>query len=550
MVKKTLITAMVILYMGLAVGCSTEDNEGKPAGKQSGIAVTEESKEKEAAMTNESNKENTKKKEITESKGDIAIKAEEADADKIVIAEGIKLTAEHPVTYNFQNVSVHDPSVIKTNGVYYIFGSHLAGAKSEDLINWTLIGSGVTANNPIIPEAKKEMEEAFSWAKTETFWAPDVIQLADGRYYMYYCTCEGSSPLASLGIAVSDKVEGPYKDLGIILKSGMGTEALSENGDVYDATKQPNVVDPCVYYDTEGRLFMMYGSYSGGIFVLELDTQTGFPLEKGYGKKILGGNHVRIEGAYVQYSPETEYYYMFLSFGGLASDGGYNIRVARSKNPDGPFYDAAGNDMIHCKGADGTFFSDASIFKYGTKLMGNFRFGWVEGEENKIRTGYVSPGHNSTYYDEESKKYFLIFHTRFEAKGEGHEVRVHQMYMNEDGWPVVLPYRYVGETVGTYNEDEVAGIYKYINHGNTIRAAVTVSELIELTRDHKIIGAATGSWKLKEDGRTIELVIGNNVYKGVVSIQWDEPGQKNVMVFTALSEKGIAIWGSGLEVIE
>jgi len=33
--------------------------------------------------------------------------------------------------------------------------------------------------------------------------------------------------------------------------------------------------------------------------------------------------------------------------------------------------------------------------------MGNFRF-----VDSGI--GYVSPGHNSTYYDEESGKYFII----------------------------------------------------------------------------------------------------------------------------------------------
>jgi arabinan endo-1,5-alpha-L-arabinosidase len=36
----------------------------------------------------------------------------------------------------------------------------------------------------------------------------------------------------------------------------------------------------------------------------------------------------------------------------------------------------------------------------------------------------------------------------------------------------------------------------------------------------------------------------------VVTKQWDEQGEKNVMVFSALSEKGIAIWGSGLNAIE
>jgi len=63
---------------------------------------------------------------------------------------------------------------------------------------------------------------------------------------------------------------------------------------------------------------------------------------QGYGKKLLGANHSRIEGPYIQYSPDTGYYYLFLSFGGLTADGGYNIRVARSQNPDGPYYDAEG----------------------------------------------------------------------------------------------------------------------------------------------------------------------------------------------------------------
>lgn len=528
--KKELLMGLCILCMGMAAGCSSGGNGETTALEQNNDAAELEENE--------------------EKKGEDMVISTKKDKETILIGEDAKLIADYPVTYDFKNVSVHDPSVIKADGTYYIFGSHLAGAKTKDLRNWTLIGSGVSEKNPIIPDAKNEMKEAFDWAETDTFWAPDVIQLADGRFYMYYCTCEGGSPLSSLGIAVSDHVEGPYKDLGIILKSGMGADIPSEDGDRYDAARQPNVVDPCLYYDTEGRLFMVYGSYSGGIFVLEMDSATGLPLETGYGKKILGGNHVRIEGAYVQYAPETKYYYMFLSFGGLAANGGYNIRVVRSKNPDGPYYDAAGNDMIACKGGDGTFFSDASIFKYGTKLMGNFRFDWIEGEEGKIRTGYVSPGHNSTYYEEESGKYFLIFHTRFEAKGEAHEVRVHQMYMNEEGWPVVSPYRYVGEALGSYSEEAVAGIYKYINHSNTITSDVVVSELLELKHDHSISGAVTGTWKLKEDGSTIEISIGEEVYMGVVNIQWDEAGKKNVMTFTALSKAGIAIWGSGINALE
>ena len=41
------------------------------------------------------------------------------------------------VVLNISRVSVHDPSIIYDNGKYYVFGSHIAVAKSDDLINWT-----------------------------------------------------------------------------------------------------------------------------------------------------------------------------------------------------------------------------------------------------------------------------------------------------------------------------------------------------------------------------------------------------------------------------
>lgn len=445
----------------------------------------------------------------------------------------------------FKDASVHDPSVIEANGMYYIFGSHLAAAKSEDLMNWEMIASGVKKSNKIIPDAMSEMPEAFEWAQTTTFWAPDVIQLEDGRFYMYYCNCEGSKPLSCLGIAVADNVEGPYEDMGIILKSGM-TTTPSENGDFYDATVYPNVVDPCVFYDKEGKLWMMYGSYSGGIYILELDKKTGFPLESGYGKKILGGNHLRIEGPYVIYNPETEYYYLFLSFGGLTSDGGYNIRVCRSKNPDGPYYDANDTDMIECKGADGTFFDDEAAQSYGVKLMGGYKWLWKEGEKGEKRKGILSPGHNSVVYKEETDSYFMIFHTRFESKGENYNDRVHQLFFNEDGWPVVVPYRYTGEVRQEYKDEDLVGPYKLINHGHDINVEMKTSEEIILYSNHKIGGAYEGKWELTNDGYA-HLTIDGVTYKGIFIKAYDEFGEKNIMTFTALSDNGVAIWGSGLE---
>src|SRR5690606_17685585 len=131
----------------------------------------------------------------------------------------------------------------------------------------------------------------------------------------------------------------------------------------YNANIHPNVVDPHVFYDDAGLLWMMYGSYSGGIFILAMDPDTGFPYpDQGYGKHIIGGNHSRIEAAYVLYSPVSQYYYLFTSFGGLDANGAYNIRVARSLSPDGPYLDAEGNDVAEVKSNPSLpLFDDATI---------------------------------------------------------------------------------------------------------------------------------------------------------------------------------------------
>lgn len=446
----------------------------------------------------------------------------------------------------FTNASVHDPSVLFADGTFYVYGSHLGSAKSTDLMNWTLIGSGVSNGNPLIPNVTEEMAEALEWGQTDTFWAGDVIQLADGKYYFYYSVCKGDSPRAAIGLAVSDSPEGPFTDLGMFLKSGMWGQK-SEDGTIYDATVHPNAIDPAVFFDKDNLLWMVYGSYSGGIFIMQLDPTTGLPFpDQGYGKKLLGKNHVRIEGPYIQYSPETDYYYMFLSYGGLDAVGGYNLRVARSKTPDGPYVDSEGKDLIDAQGPAGSFFDDRAIEPYGVKMVGNFMFRRELGETGGgIGAGYISPGHNSTYFDESSKKYFNIFHTRFPYQGEHHEIRVHQMFLNEDGWFVMAPHRYSGETIGTYTQEEVSGAFKLINHGRDVSAEVKESIVVELTADGNITGAVAGSWKLSGE-HNVELAIDNVVYRGVLLRQYDELTKQEVMTFSALSLEGVSVWGSAV----
>ncbi len=75
--------------------------------------------------------------------------------------------AQKPV---FKEVSVHDPSIIETNGTFYVFGSHLASAKTNDLMQWQQLTTSVSNDNPLIPNVYKELKETFEWAQSDTLW--------------------------------------------------------------------------------------------------------------------------------------------------------------------------------------------------------------------------------------------------------------------------------------------------------------------------------------------------------------------------------------------
>lgn len=451
---------------------------------------------------------------------------------------------------DFKEVSVHDPSIIQDDtGTYYIIGSHLQFAKSQDLVSWEQLSFDV-ATSPLFEDILSDFSEEFDYAETTTFWASDIIQLADGRYYLYYCLCEGSSPVSVLGVAVSDTIEGPYEKVETFLKTGSRYTPDMKN---YDATIHPNAIDPHVFFDKEDRLWMTYGSYSGGIYILEMNPETGLPLEEDhdFGTRLLGGNHSRVEAPYIHYNPETDYYYLFTSFGGLGQTDGYNIRVARSKNPDGPYEDYAGNMMLDAKGRQGSFFDDASIAPYGTKILGNLLWDYQEGMMTK---GYMSPGHNSVYYDEVTGEAFIIFHTRFPGRREEYEVRVHRLIFNEDGWPSVAPQRYGGEPLRFESEfEELSGTYMWIKTTQELSAEKDRAIFLEI-KGNQVYGYEelrnfdteetadfAGEIELSDEGVTTIKIAGQTI-TGNFYYQWDDVLKAETLGFSGFDERYQAVW--------
>jgi len=452
-------------------------------------------------------------------------------------------------------VSVHDPSIVKDGNKYYIFGSHMDTAVSTNLWTWNKLYTGVNDNNRMFSNLFSKSNYApFSYVGKNSdggysVWAPDVMYNKKmGKWVQYFCTTS-TFIKSNLCYATADRIEGPYTYQGTFLYSGFVGNTVGQTnlkqitgntdanryypGNNYNYKTFPNAIDPSVFYDFGGRLWMVYGSWSGGIYILELDESTGLPkhninngnnTDKYFGKKLAGGNHQSIEGPYIL--PYNGFYYLFVSYGGLTSNGGYQIRMFRSKNPDGPYVDARGREFMGGNNAE-----------FGVKVMGNYNL-------PGLSKAYMAPGHNSAFVD--GNKVLLVYHTRFNDGQEYHEPRVHQMFLNEEGWLCAAPYAYSGETISAtgYSMADMAGSYKIVFHYHSkVNGDISNNYTVTLESNFSVTGKFTGTWQTKSNTNFMKIKINNVTYSGVFLTQQDEAKSATVVAFTAIGDNNDTIWG-------
>lgn len=494
-------------------------------------------------------------------------------------------------------VSVHDPSITKSSdGTYYVYGSHTAVAKSTDLVNWTQLSTDLNAGNPstatnnfVFGNMPTNLQKPFKWAGDHdqdasfyNVWAPDVFWNPDyvnddgtkGAYMIYFCT--SSSYIRSvIAFGVSKSIEGPFTCVDTLIYSGFtknkpifeGAKDISytntnipeliksgqiekydttwSSGDSYNNGYAPNAIDPEIYYDKDGKMWMTYGSWSGGIFTLEIDPATGqakYPgktytrddgllVDQYFGTRIAGGNGNSGEGPFMLYDEKTDYFYLYMTYDGLRADEGYNMRLFRSKNPDGPFLDAAGNNA-------NMFVSSKKVHNdVGIKVMGTYKFSCLD-------KYYKAEGHNSAMIDDDGQMY-LFYHTRFSDSGEYHQLRVHQQFQNEEDWPVTAPFENKGDKISEtgYAKDEIVGEYEFVNHGK-VGTATAKTQSIKLNADGTISGDVTGTWTAKDGTYYMNATINKVTYSGVFFLQHDESKEcKKVMTFSAIGTNNQSIWG-------
>ena len=253
-----------------------------------------------------------------------------------------------------------------------------------------------------------------------------------------------------------------------------------------------------------------------------------------FGKKIAGGYYVSGEASYIQ--KIGKYYFLFMSYGGLTSDGGYQMRIFRSENPDGPYVDCYGTSALFKSYKMN--YSSTTADNRGVLLFGGYQWDAMSGAE-------IAQGHNSAFVDKQNRS-FVVYHTRFSNGGEGHQVRVHQLFLNDEGWLMAAPFEFDGETItdeaiaskASIADADIAGDYQFMRHQygqNTKAKAFETPVNITLNADGTITGAETGTWKRTAGTDYIHLTINNVVYRGVLVKQTVDYTNIPAIAISALS---------------
>lgn len=104
---------------------------------------------------------------------------------------------------------------------------------TTDMINWTEYPVPLTIAD-------------FPWATSGQAYAGHVVK-KNGKYFFYVSTNE-----CGIGVAVSDRPEGPFKD-------ALGKPLLT-NADCMDATHSWVCIDPAVFIDDDGQAWIFWGN--------------------------------------------------------------------------------------------------------------------------------------------------------------------------------------------------------------------------------------------------------------------------------------------------
>lgn len=287
-------------------------------------------------------------------------------------------------------LAVHDPVMIKQGDTYYVFSTGMAIKTSKDRINWMYSGS-VFGKGSI----------KFDWWKNDIpdkigLWAPD-IHYSNGKYNLYYSVSAWMNFNSSIGYATNttlDFNDPNYKwiDEGQVIGVKNGGEGV-------------NCIDPNIFIDSDGKKYLLYGSYRAGLRLVELDYKTGkLKTDK---PELTTITTALGEGAFL--IKNADYYYIFASRGRCCAGNNstYQIVIGRSKNIKGPYLTKEGESWVDNK--------------YTVFLAGD--------------STEPGRGHNGFFTEHDTT--FIVYHAYTRRFNGASLLNIKPMYVDEAGWPTM-----------------------------------------------------------------------------------------------------------------
>jgi len=294
---------------------------------------------------------------------------------------------------------VHDPSIIRAGSTYYVFSTdqgaqsgHIPIRCSTDGVAWTACGYVFSSLPAWV---------ASTVPNATTIWAPDISYF-NGLYHVYYAVSSFGSQVSAIGLATNTTLDANspdyrWVDQGMVLQSTTGDDF--------------NAIDPNILVDSDGSVWLQYGSFWDGIYQQQIDPSTG--------KLVAGGPlyHLAERAANVPNDPiegsslvhAGNYYYLFVSWDYCCesnpAQSNYKIVVGRGIGAHGPFYDETGTNMLN---GGGTIL-----------LQGNSTWGAPGGQ-----TAYIDPTNGD----------LIVFHA-LDLQQDGRDYLFVRSLSFADGWP-------------------------------------------------------------------------------------------------------------------
>lgn len=312
----------------------------------------------------------------------------------------------HSVSCNasvLPQLDIHDPVIAQENGQYYLFstGPGITIYKSDDLVNWHYSDRAFAGE----PTWAKQVSSSFDGH----LWAPDIIK-HNGLFYLYYSVSAFGKNTSAMGVTVNKTLDTSspdyqWQDKGIILQSVPHRDSF-------------NAIDPAIIFDEQGTPWMSFGSFWGGLKIVQLNEDlvsiakpeqwsTIAKLERPAFINEAEPGPGQIEAPFI--FKKDDYYYLFVSYGLCcrADESTYHLAVGRSKSVTGPYIDKNGKDMA---------LGGGSILLKGTKA-------------------WPGLGHNSVY--EFNSKDYLVYHAYESADNGLQKLKLSEITWDKDLWPIV-----------------------------------------------------------------------------------------------------------------